>query len=107
MTKRQRLPNRRQNQTFELIYENMTYAVTFGYEPTTGEVQEAFTHGAKIGSAMDSILDDCCVLLSIMLQHDIRPSSFAGSMGYHGVDKEPSSIVGRLVNLLARQEKKK
>lgn len=107
MTERERLPTRRPNQTFELIHDNTTFAVTIGYDPATKEAREVFTHGAKVGSMMDAILDDSCILLSVALQHGIKASSVAGSMGYHGVDNEPSSIVGRLVNLLAEQEQGK
>ena len=105
MTTRQRLPNRRPNQTFELIHDRTTFAVTIGYDPTTEEAREIFTHGSKVGSMMDAILDDSCILLSVALQNGIKASSLTESMGYHGVDNEPSSIVGRLVNLLAGQER--
>ena len=106
MMTRQQLPQRRPNQTVELTHGNMTFAVTLGYD-LAGEPREVFTHGAKAGSAMDGILDDTCILLSIMLQHGIKASSLAGSMGYYGANKKPSSIIGRLVNLLKEQEKTK
>ncbi len=105
MKERRRLPNRRPNQTFELVRDRTTFAVTIGYDPVTKEAREVFTHGAKVGSMMDAILDDSCILLSVALQHGITASSLTESMGYHGVDNEPSSIVRRLVNLLAEQEK--
>ena len=104
---RQRLPTRRPNETMEVTHEGATYAITLGSDPATGEVREIFSHGAKIGSAMDAILDDACILLSIMLQHGISASSFAGSMGYHGPDNEPSSIIGRLARLLIEHEKER
>ena len=102
---RQRLPNRRANETVNVTHDGHAYAVTLGFDPATGEVREIFSHGAKVGSAMDGILDDACILLSIMLQHGISASSFAGSMGYHGLTNEPSSVIGRLVRLLAEHEK--
>ena len=105
MTTRQQLPQRRPNQTFDLSHGNMSFAVTLGYD-LAGEPREVFTHGAKAGSAMDGILDDTCILLSIMLQHGIKASSLAGSMGFYGVDNEPCSIIGRLVNLMVEQEQK-
>lgn len=104
MTERRQLPTRRPNQTFELIHDNTKFAITIGYDPVTKEAREVFTHGAKVGSMMDAILDDSCILLSVALQNDIKASSLAGSMGFHGVDNEPSSIIGRLVRLLAQQE---
>ena len=101
---RQQLPQRRPNQTVDLIHGNMTFSVTIGYDPATGEPREVFTHGAKAGSNMDAILDDVCVLLSLVLQHGIKASSLAGSMGYYGVNNQPCSIIGRLVNLIVEQE---
>ena len=102
MTERQRLPNRRPNETVAVVHEGSSYAVTLGFDPTTAEVREIFTHGAKVGSAMDGILDDVCILLSILLQHGVQPSSFVGSMGKLGHGGEPASIIGRLVGLLLR-----
>ncbi len=99
---RQRLPNRRANETVNVTHDGHAYAVTLGFDPTTGEVREIFTHGAKVGSAMDGILDDTCILLSILLQHGVDPSSFVGSMGRLGHGGEPASIIGRLAGLLVR-----
>ena len=102
MTERQRLPNRRPNETVDVTHDGHTYAVTLGFDPATGEVREIFSHGAKVGSAMDGILDDVCILLSIALQHGVQPSSFVGSMGRLGASGEPASVIGRLAGLLLR-----
>ena len=98
---RNRLPDRRPNETVELVFNGTLYAVTVGYFLDTGRVGEVFTHGAKVGSAMDAILADTCVLISLLLQHGIEPSSLASSMGRHGDDQAPASIVGALADLLA------
>jgi hypothetical protein len=98
---RNRLPDRRPNETVELVFNGTPYAVTVGYFLATGRVGEVFTHGAKVGSAMDAILDDTCVLISLLLQHGIEPKSLASSMGRHGDGQAPASIVGALADLLA------
>lgn len=98
---RERLPNCRANETINVTHGGHSYAIALGFSPA-GEVREIFTHGAKVGSAMDGILDDICILLSILLQHGVQPSSFVGSMGRLGQEGEPASIVGRLVGLLVR-----
>ena len=98
---RQRLPNRRRNETVSVTHGGRAYAVTLGFDPATGEIREIFS-GAKVGSAMDAILDDACIILSIMLQHGIKPSSIVGSMGRLGPGGEPASIIGRLAGLLVR-----
>ncbi len=98
---RERLPNRRANETVDVTHDGRAYAVTLGFDPATGDVREIFTQG-KVGSAMDGILDDTCILLSILLQHGVQPSSFVGSMGKLGHGGEPASIIGRLAGLLVR-----
>ena len=102
---RNRLPDRRPNQTLELMFDGIYYAVTIGFFPTIGRVGEVFTHGAKVGSAMDAILDDACVALSLLLQHGVAPSALAASMGRDGNGKRPSSIIGGLADLLAKADR--
>ncbi len=97
---RERLPNRRTNETVAVTHDGRPYSVTLGFDPATGEVREIFANGAKTGSAMDGILDDSCILLSILLQHGVQPSTFAGSMGRLGHSGEPASVIGRLAGLL-------
>ena len=63
---------------------------------------EVFTHGAKVGSAMDALLDDACVAVSLLLQHGVEPEGLATSMGRVG--DAPASIIGALANLVARAE---
>ena len=104
MSQRERLPNRRPNVTINLTHENAAYAVTVGFDPASEQMREIFTHGSKVGSQLDGLLDDACILLSFMLQHGISASSFAGSMGYSRPTNEPSSVIGRLVRLLAEHE---
>jgi len=97
---RNRLPNRRPNETVELLFNDTRYAVTVGYYPDTGRIGEVFTHGAKVGSNMDAILDDACVALSLLIQYGTEPSDLALSMGRHGDGKAPASIIGALADLL-------
>ncbi len=98
---RERLPTRRPNQTIDLVYDGTCYAVTVGFHPDTGEAREIFTHGARVGSSMDGILDDCCVLLSILLQHRVEPAALARSMGRLGKGGQAASVIGALTDMLA------
>jgi hypothetical protein len=47
----------------ELVHEFRSYSVTIGFDVERNAIGEVFTHGAKVGSAMDAILDDACVTL--------------------------------------------
>jgi hypothetical protein len=89
--------------SYQLLYEGRTYAVTLGFDLCTDRVAEVFTHGAKVGSGMDRILDDACVALSLLLQHGLEPASLAASMGRLGDGKTPASIIGALADLLVRE----
>lgn len=100
---RVRLPDRRPNATVALDHGGMRYAVTLGYYPETGHVGEVFTHGAKAGSAMDLLLDDACVAVSLLLQHGVEPAALASSMGRLGDGVAPASVIGALADLLARE----
>ncbi len=100
---RQRLPDRRPSLTTKLVHECRSYSVTIGFYPATDRVGEVFTHGAKVGSAMDGILDDACIALSLLLQHGVEPAALASSMGRLGDGKSPASIVGALADLIARE----
>jgi hypothetical protein len=100
---RQCLPDRRPSLTTRLVHDCWSYSVTFGFDPNTGRIGEVFTHGAKVGSAMDGILDDACIALSLLLQHGVEPAALAGSMGRLGDGKTPASVIGALADLIARE----
>ncbi len=100
---RQRLPDRRPSVTTKLIHDCRSYSVTVGFDTDTGRIGEVFTHGAKVGSAMDGILDDACIALSLLLQHGVEPVALAASMGRLGDGKTPASIIGALADLIARE----
>ena len=84
-----------------MVYDGTLYAVTVGFHPDTGKVCEVFTGGAKVGSSMDAILDDACILLSLLLQHSVAPAALARSMGRLGEGGEVASVIGMLTDLLA------
>jgi len=100
---RERLPDRRPSVATTFVHDCRSYAVTFGFDPNTGRIGEVFTHGAKIGSAMDGILDDACIALSLLLQHGVEPPALAASMGRLGDGKRPASVIGALADLIARE----
>jgi hypothetical protein len=87
---RTRLPARRPNQTTELDFGGTTYAITVGYRPDDGTPAELFVHGARVGSGMDAILDDVGVMVSLLLQHGVKPRDLARSLG-------SGSVIGAIV----------
>ncbi len=101
--RRRRLPNRRLNETADLLFEGQHYHVTIGYF-ANGRPGEVFCHGAKVGSGVDLLIDDACVALSMLLQHGAEPIALAHSMGRLG-DGAPASIIGALAVLVAGNAK--
>jgi hypothetical protein len=97
---RQRLPDRRPAETFDLEYDGQRFTVTVGFywDERPGEV---FTHGIRTGSNLDALLADACVLVSCLIQHGIEPTELARSMGRLG-NADPASIIGAVIDLLAR-----
>jgi hypothetical protein len=96
---RARLPNRRAAETVELEHAGMRFTVTVGFYPD-GRPGEVFVHGTKTGSTLDALLNDACVLVSLLMQHGIEPKEFATSMGRLG-NAEPASVIGAVVDLAA------
>ncbi len=102
---RQRLPNRRENETVDLVFDGHRYHVTNGFAHDC-RPREVFCHGGKVGSGMDRILDDACVALSLLLQHGIEPRDMGHSMGRLG-DGAAASIIGALVDLVSSFEQER
>lgn len=102
---RTRLPDRRPSMTMQFVYEANNYSVTLGFDVVNDRIGEVFTHGAKIGSAMERLLDDACVALSLLLQHGVSPDALASSMGRLGDGASPASIIGALADLIARESR--
>ena len=65
---RRPLPQRRVAVTFEVVHQNMPFAVTLGFYPD-GRIGEVFINGGKTGTAIESIVRDAAVILSIAAQH--------------------------------------
>jgi hypothetical protein len=97
---REHLSHRRRNETVDLDFNGVRYAVTVGLYPD-GRPGEVFTHGAKVGSGMDGLLDDACIAVSLLLQHGVGPARLAASMGRLGDGRAPASVIGALADLLA------
>ncbi len=55
MTNRQRLPNRRRQETVELEFGEHQYAISVGFD-AIGAIREVFVAGQKQGSTLDATL---------------------------------------------------
>ena len=107
MVARQRLPARRPNQTRVIRWagsddQPTEFSVTVGYF-LDGRPGEVFANGLRVGSSMQSLLEDACVAVSIALQHGVTPEALAHSMGRVPITKKetrPASIIGAIAEVL-------
>jgi len=83
--RRDRLPNRRLQSTEVVAWRGQEWLMSVGFDHF-GTVREAFVKGLKSGSAMDAIMDDACVLLSLLLQAGYTASDVDSHLGREGVD---------------------
>jgi hypothetical protein len=68
MSSRNRLPNRRAAESFELEVQGLRYTATVGRFPD-GTVGELFLNNHKNNSAADTAARDSAIVFSIALQH--------------------------------------
>lgn len=77
---RQRLPSRRPSETRKIDAFGRSLFVSAGFDPATGMVSEVFFGGSKDGSAMDSIMGDVAVVISVALQYGVPVEALARSI---------------------------
>jgi len=104
---RTRLPNRRWALTRDIDFDGHAYAVTVGLD-IAGRPAEVFVKGQRHGSALDALLDDCCILASIALQYGARPAELRRSLSRVpalgdalGPATAPASPLGAILDLVA------
>lgn len=104
---RRTLPNRREAETFGIMYANNQYTVSVGYF-SRGEVMptgpaEVFISGTKAGSDVEAVARDGAVILSISLQHGVPLDVIARAIT-RGQNGEPLTIVGAVIDQLMKRQ---
>ena len=99
---------RRRALTVDLDHGGQRFAVTIGFDHA-GEVREVFAGSSRVGTQIDHILADACVVISLALQFGARPADLDRSLGrvpVLGIDGDqataPASVVGTIVGGLCR-----
>ncbi len=106
---RQRLPNRRPAVTEEIEAGGTHLTATVGFA-ADGCPAELFLSGGKTGSALDTILGDAAIVISIALQHGIPAATLRKSVGrvpetLDGPAVRAASPIGAALDLLAEYER--
>jgi hypothetical protein len=99
MTTRERLPNRRPAETFEIEIEGIRYAATIG-RFANGRLAEIFLSSHKNGTAADTAARESAVVCSLALQHGAEPETVRHALprDANGRDGGPLATVLDLVS---------
>jgi hypothetical protein len=103
VTRRRRLPNRRQCETFAFDCGGQKYSASFS-KFGDGSLAEIFLTNGKVGSDSDAAARDSAVVCSIALQHRTPVDVIRRSLlrDRHGVASSPLGIA---LDLLAAEER--
>lgn len=107
---RQRLPDRRLTVTNTLRWKGSTLIIGVGFD-FDGVAREVFLNGYKVGSQFETLMQDACVTVSLLLQHGPSARELAEQIERPTDDKEedgsPSpaaSLVGWVLMKIAEIE---
>ena len=79
MTTRERLPDRRPAETFDLVAGRLKYVCTVG-RFADGRIGELFLGNHKSNSAADTSARDAAITFSIAVQHGADPETIRGAL---------------------------
>lgn len=103
--KRHPLPARREAVTILIVWEGTPWSISVGFDESW-RVREIFADGHKTGTDIEAILDDACILTSMLLQSGANIADLADKLGREGVKPEApaASIVGLAIKKAAEIE---
>ena len=99
MAERERLPDRRDCESFPFECNGLHYIATISRYPD-GDLAEIFLGNAKAGSHSDSAAKDSAVVCSIALQHGIPVEAIRGAL-LRDAQGHASSPLGAALGILA------
>lgn len=97
---RERLPNRRLGETFEVEVAGLRYTATVGWFPD-GRIGEIFLNNHKSNSAADTNARDSAIVCSIALQHGCDVETIPLCRDSHG---RASGPLGAALDPLAQSD---
>lgn len=103
--KRHPLRPRREAVTTLIEWEGSTWSVSVGFDEGW-RVREIFADGTKTGTDLEAMLDDACILTSMLLQSGADIADLADKLGREGVKPwaPAASIVGLAIKKAAEIE---
>jgi hypothetical protein len=98
---RQRLPNRRGAELYDLEFKRGCYIIGASRFPD-GNLAEVFIHSAKTSSNLADIARDAAVTLSLALQYG-TPAEAIRAAVTREADGSPAGIVGAVLDLILEE----
>ena len=98
MTARQRLPDRRQSENFEIDVNGRRYRCSYSRFPD-GRLAEIFLSNNKAGSDSDTAAKDSAVVCSIALQHGVPLETIRRALMRDGKGR-PNGPLGTALDLI-------
>lgn len=104
---RERLPARRPSVNRKFRHDGRSYHAAVG-KAADGRPLEVFCHGSKLGSSMDALIDDACIVVSLLLQRGQDPADLAERLRRHERDEDdepdrPASLIAAIVNIVVEE----
>jgi ribonucleoside-diphosphate reductase alpha chain len=96
MSRRERLPNRRQATTFDIEIAGLRYKVTVGYFADRSPA-EVFVSNHKSGNASDVAARDAGILVSLCLQYGVPLTTIRRALS-RNADGSASGVIGAVVD---------
>jgi hypothetical protein len=103
MTARERLPDRRPAETFDLTAGGLKYTCTVG-RFADGRIGELFLGNHKSNSAADTAARDAAITFSIAVQHGADPEAVRLAL-CRDADGKASGPLGTALDLIFGQER--
>jgi hypothetical protein len=99
MTARERLPNRRACESFEIFHSGVHFTVSAG-RYRGGRVAEIFLSAERAGTPLEAIARDAAILASLAFQHGVALETIRAALT-RDHDGGPATAIGAAVDKLA------
>jgi hypothetical protein len=102
MTERQRLPNKRASETFDIEVAGLRYKATIS-RFDDGGLAEVFVSNHKAGNASDVAARDAGILVSLCLQHGCDVTTISHALS-RNTDGTASGVIGAVLDKILAGE---
>jgi hypothetical protein len=99
MTARERLPNRRQCESFEFTHAGLDFTLTAGFY-ADGRIAEIFLSSHKPGSTIEAIARDAAITTSLAFQHGVDLETIRSALTRDHADG-PATAIGAALDAIS------